>query len=702
MYHERGYRNMKTKKKYYQSIAFQLLLFFLIAIIIPLLLTSLGAIGKTRSALNNNMKVTSEQTLQTAQSGFTTYLKTLSQPVDLLTRKNEVKHLEDQGDFDTNAKAVKDSLVASVKVTNGSEMAFFTTKTGKKITGWTELNESTGKTSSKGDILTSGVNDTKELWYTGCIGTPSRNSIYAAFSDPYIDKNSGKKIFTVSQEIKYSTGENYGTVGMNIDFAEVENYVGQIGLLNTGFVILVNKDGNILVNNEKNTYMQDSVTSLSCWNTIAGLTEEQCDIAMSFDEKINGKSVHVVASKDLVTGWTLVGFIDSSETQATLNQIVNSTVISAIVALVVGVLIAIFVSAIMRKEMKTINAALNNMANGDLSMRIPVRSNNEFGVMKQNYNSMVDNISLLIKDVEEKSGVLITESNKISKISETTTETVNQVTEAIQNVSEGAVGQAESTTVATGDVESLAAKLHETKAYVNDINDMSAETQNLSNRGIGIVEDLIGKGEKSKENSRISKEVVKEMIDSIEKIKFISDAITQITEQTNLLSLNASIEAARAGESGRGFSVVADEIRKLAEQSQASTDEIIQIIGEITEKSDLVSKTMDESVEIIEEQNRSINAARDLFNNISDSVNALKEGMDNIANLNEQMDKSRENVISTMGDVANVATDTAAAAQEVTASAIEVTETMRNLNTSTEELDKIAANLQDSINQFKL
>ena len=76
--------------------------------------------------------------------------------------------------------------------------------------------------------------------------------------------------------------------------------------------------------------------------------------------------------------------------------------------------------------------------------------------------------------------------------------------------------------------------------------------------------------------------------------------------------------------------------------------------------------------------------------------------MDNIANLNEQMDKSRENVISTMGDVANVATDTAAAAQEVTASAIEVTETMRNLNTSTEELDKIAANLQDSINQFKL
>ena len=109
----------------------------------------------------------------------------------------------------------------------------------------------------------------------------------------------------------------------------------------------------------------------------------------------------------------------------------------------------------------------------------------------------------------------------------------------IQSVSIGASGQAESTQKATSEVELLASKLHETKAYVSDINDMSVETKQLSDQGLTIVDDLIEKGEKSKDNSRFSKNVVNEMIESINKINFISDAITEITEQTNLLSLNA-------------------------------------------------------------------------------------------------------------------------------------------------------------------
>ena len=250
------------EKKKARGIAPQLVLFFILAISVPTLLLALTSIKTTRTALKNNMKLTSEQTLQETQKGFSTYLRTLSQPIDLLTRKDQVKHLEDKGVLEDNVTAIQDSLVASVKVTDSAVRCYYSTKNGIMIKGWLENVD--GKATAKYSYA-DGMNKTSQAWYKDCIGLTSRNGTYANFTNPYTDPETGNKIFTVSQEIKDSSKANYGTVAMDIEFSAVEEYVQNIGLLNTGFVILADKDGNVIVDSDKNSYVSGNMAGYEFW-----------------------------------------------------------------------------------------------------------------------------------------------------------------------------------------------------------------------------------------------------------------------------------------------------------------------------------------------------------------------------------------------------------------------------------------------------
>lgn len=687
-------------KSRFRGIGVQLIVSFFIAIMVPTLILAIVSINTTKTTQKSNIEITSGQTLTETQKGFRNYLKNLSQPVDLLTRKDEVKHLQDRGDFDTNVTTIQDALVASVKVTDGAERAYYSTANGYFITGWTELNPDTNKVTNK-QSFEQGINKTNEDWYSSSKQLQSRDGIFAYYSKPYKDAKTGQTIITVSQEIKVNN-ENYGVVAMDIDFSQLEEYVKDIGLLNTGYVVLVDENGDIIVDNDDNKAFSGSVKSTQFWSQFTSLTDDKKSEVSTYSETLNGTPQTISVVRDVVTGWSLVGVVGNSEITNVTDKITSATIISGIIAFIIGILIAGIVSIRFTKEIKRVNVVMQSVSQGDFSKRIVVKRKDEFGVLETSFNGMVNNVSSLIKNVEDRSSIIIKASENISDISRTTTETTNQVSEAIQNVSLGAAGQAESTNKASGEFEKLAEKLHDTRAYVGDINNMSAEAQKLSNKGIKIVDDLIGKGQKSIDNSKLSKNVLNEMISSIDKINFISNAITEITEETNMLSLNASIEAARAGESGRGFAVVADQIRKLAEQSQKSTDEIIKIVSEISEKSSVVEKTLDKSDEIIMEQNKSIQDAKELFNTISDSIDGLTEGLHNIENLNAQMDESREEVVKRMEDVASISTETAAASEEVTASAEEVNATMQNLNQCTIELDEIAIALKEAIEKFTL
>ena len=505
----------------------------------------------------------------------------------------------------------------------------------------------------------------------------------------------------------------------NIDASALADYVENIRLLNTGFVMLVDEQGNIVVDSESNTFADGTVADLEFF---APLTEEldkleeqkaqleenedpaADDIVLqaSYTMRAEGRDCAITAMTDRITGWRLLGCISDQENQKNLININIGTLMAGVIGLIFGCVIAVLTALSFNREIKKLQNATHRVAGGDFSEKIKVTRSDEFGVLETNFNGMMDDVSELIHAVEDKSNHILEVAGGISEVAGNTKTTIEQVTQAIDSVAQGAVKQAESTQEANTEVEHLKNSLDETKEYVSGMNGMTEKANEVSTEGIESVKDLIEKSGKTAEKSKVSLEVMNEMVESIDKIFYISDTIADITSQTNLLSLNASIEAARAGEMGKGFAVVADEIRKLADESKESTDEIKKIITEITEKSKLVESTMQENEVLQTEQQEAINRTEEIFGEIMKQIEMLGSGMERINALNDTMSANKDLVVDKMGTIASVSEQSAAATEEVNASTEQVNVTMEEISEHTETLQAIAKDLMETINRFKL
>ena len=703
------------KKK--TSLSAKLIAAFMAAILGSVLICALLTHSKVESVLNSNMQLTSEQTLNSAMTSLQTYEKTISIPVDLLTRKDSIKQLLlEPENYDKYIDNVNDELVAACKVVNGSVRAYYALNDGRTITGWVQYEADGSKTAMN-------TVENKDLsgkeWYTACQGRKAKvNSIFSYITAPYVDEETGEQIITVCQEVKYKDVVQ-GVVAMDIDASALADYVENIRLLNTGFVMLVDEQGNIVVDSESNTFADGTVADLEFF---APLTEEldkleeqkaqleenedpaADDIVLqaSYTMRAEGRDCAITAMTDRITGWRLLGCISDQDNQKNLININIGTLMAGVIGLIFGCVIAVLTALSFNREIKKLQNATHRVAGGDFSEKIKVTRSDEFGVLETNFNGMMDDVSGLIHAVEDKSNHILEVAGGISEVAGNTKTTIEQVTQAIDSVAQGAVKQAESTQEANTEVEHLKNSLDETKEYVSGMNGMTEKANEVSTEGIESVKDLIEKSGKTAEKSKVSLEVMNEMVESIDKIFYISDTIADITSQTNLLSLNASIEAARAGEMGKGFAVVADEIRKLADESKESTDEIKKIITEITEKSKLVESTMQENEVLQTEQQEAINRTEEIFGEIMKQIEMLGSGMERINALNDTMSANKDLVVDKMGTIASVSEQSAAATEEVNASTEQVNVTMEEISEHTETLQAIAKDLMETINRFKL
>ena len=703
------------KKK--TSLSVKLIAAFMVAILGSVLICALLTHSKVKSVLNSNMQLTSEQTLSSAMTSLQTYEKTISLPVDLLTRKDSIKQLLiEPENYDKYIDNVNDELVAACKVVNGSVRAYYALNDGRTITGWVKYEADGSKTAMN-------TVENKDLsgkeWYTACQGRKAKvNSIFSYITAPYTDEETGEQIITVCQEVKYKDVVQ-GVVAMDIEASALADYVENIRLLNTGFVMLVDEQGNIMVDSESNTFADGTVADLEFF---APLTEEldnleeqkaqleesedpaADDIVLqaSYNMRAEGRNCAITAMTDRVTGWRMIGCINDQENQKNLININIGTLAAGMIGLVFGCVIAVVTAFSFNREIKKLQNATHRVAGGDFSEKIKVTRSDEFGVLETNFNGMMDDVSGLIHAVEDKSNHILEVAGGISEVAGNTKTTIEQVTQAIDSVAQGAVKQAESTQEANTQVEHLKNSLDETKEYVSGMNGMTEKANEVSTEGIESVKDLIEKSGKTAEKSKVSLEVMNEMVESIDKIFYISDTIADITSQTNLLSLNASIEAARAGEMGKGFAVVASEIQKLAEQSDTASGNIGEIVNTLIANSERVVETMGRTQEIIEKQNMHIESTEQMVNGVMGEIDASIERIRQIESRTRKLESARAEIIDVIDSLSEIAQQNVEGTMQTSASITEITDSFQNIEDSTENLRNMADMLAHNIRHFNI
>ncbi len=675
-----------------KSIRTKLITYFLVVILCVCIITGVVVTETTRRVLKDNIELTSSQTITETLKGFQTYLRTMSQPVDLVTRKNEVKHLEDRGVFEDNVATIQDALIASLKVVDSPVRCYYSTAKGYYMEGHLETVD--GKV--KGiKTFEENVDNTGREWYLDCQNSQKRAGVFATFTGPYADPQTGEQIITIAQEIRIDE-QNYGVVALDVSFSALEEYVENISLLSTGYVLVADKDGKIVIDNDKDTITGGNVSGFSFWK------ESASGENTSFIETIDGHKWYISVLTDEITGWKLLGIVSEDENNTSIAAINSGIGGAAVFSGILGIVIAVLVAVSMAREVKKVQFAMQKVAEGDLTQNIAAKRRDELGQLQNSFNDMTVQISGLIKEVDDRSKSIVNVAENISTITEETKNNTNMVMEAIHNIALGATDQAGSTQQAVDEVENLAHSLNDTKNHVDNINGMSNETGKLSEQGKQMVNLLIDKSSQTMDKSKTTMQVMNEVMNSVDKINYISDAIADITSQTNLLSLNASIEAARAGDAGRGFAVVADEIRQLADQSRQSTDEIKAIISEVVNKATQAEQAMKENNDLIKEQQDAISDTQKLFEKISASIEDLINGLAEVAELNSKMEENKEAVVGEMSSIASVSEESAAASEEVNASVDQVNNTMEDIVKYTNELNGIAGELKNAIEHFRL
>ena len=398
---------------------------------------------------------------------------------------------------------------------------------------------------------------------------------------------------------------------------------------------------------------------------------------------------------------------DQDEAMESVNEMTINSVMSGVVALVICGLIGLFFSFIIVKPIIHATNMVAKLADLDFTdkdhlQKTMDKKKDETGVMGKAIGVLRTELADAVRNITGQSRKLYEAASTMNSSAAQTVESVEQVEKAISEIAQGATSQAQETQTATENVIVMGNMIEEAGKEVESLRENAGAMRDAGNRAMEILEELGKINQNTKEAIGIIYEQTNTTNTSVLKIKEATDMITDIAEETNLLSLNASIEAARAGEQGRGFAVVAGQIQKLAEQSNESASQIAEITSALIKDSTRAVETMQQVRDIMDEQSDKMTQTDEMFRQVDKGVSNAMDSVVNITGKIENLDDSRGKVVDVVQNLSAIAEENAASSQETSASVAEVGNIVIDISENAAQLKDIAQGLEQSVKKIRL
>lgn len=353
-------------------------------------------------------------------------------------------------------------------------------------------------------------------------------------------------------------------------------------------------------------------------------------------------------------------------------------------------------------QLKAVTDAAEQLAAGDFREQDLKQTKDEIGILSKAFMKMSGELRSLVQSIIQSSDKVSDAASELSAVSEETSASSEQVGVAVDDIAKGAGSQASDLETTTYHLSKFNDSIRTMTAQSDAIAQAALQTSEATTKGSNMMHDLTSANNAAMQSVEAISAGMQELDKNLQQIVHITDVIENITEETNLLALNASIEAARAGEHGKGFAVVASEVRKLADQSNAATKEIQQMISSITKEAAENAARIESNKQQAEQLNHSVVATAAEFAAIEAAAEATKNAGSRLIEEIKQVTAQTNDITDSIQNASSVSEETAASVEEIAASIADQIQAVANIASSAEELTHISRQLNESIAVFKL